>query len=193
MKNKLKTILTSFLRPLKTGTLGTRPSDAIPLANALGLINEHGIDSLLVDPASANLPFPARYLLIQRGASGYQYGDVCAGGQGGGLPLGVSSDSPAATGDVLNVRRLGARPGLELGIGTTGKSVTIDKLLVSAAGGCVQDATTLGTGNGTYWVVGRAAANVPANSSLMEVPYVPCEPYQIVNTGGTLTFPANPA
>lgn len=175
------------------GTRVTRPSGrAVALPNALGLIDEHGIESLFVDPASTNLPFPGRYLLIQRGASGYQYGDVCAGGPGGPLPLGVSSDSPYQTGDLLNVRRLGARPGLELGIGTPGKSVTIDKLLVSAAGGCVQDVSTL-TVNGTYWVVGRATASLSTTGSLMEVPFVPCEPFQIVNTGGTLTFPTNPA
>lgn len=167
------------------------PRNAVALPNTLGLMNNHGIESLLVDPASASLPFPGRYLLIQRGASGYQYGDLCAGGLGGPLPLGPSSDSPYGVGDVLNVRRLGARPGLEMGIGVAGKTVTIDKLLVSAAGGCVQDVTTL-TANGTYWVVGRAAASLTTTGSLMEVSYVPCEPFQIVNTSGTLTFPTNP-
>jgi len=166
-------------------------SSAVPLPNSLGLINDNGIESLLVDPATVNLPFPGRYLLIKRGGSGYQYGDLCNGGAGGPLPLGPSSDSPYAAGDILNVRRLGNRRGLEIGIGVAGSTVTIDKLLVSAAGGCVQDVSTLAT-NGTYWVVGRAAASLTTTGSLMEVPYVPCVPWQIINTGGTLTVPANP-
>jgi len=135
---------------------------------------------------------PARFLLYQRGASGYQYGDVCAGGPGGALPLGVSSDSPYNPNDPFNVRRLGARPGLELGLCVAGSTVTIDKLLVSAAGGRVQDVSTL-TVNGTYWVVGRAAGSVAVNSSTGEVPYVPFDPFQVINTNGTLTFPANPS
>jgi hypothetical protein len=169
----------------------TAPRGAVALPNALGLINNHGIESLIVDPASSNLPFSGRFLVIQRGASGYQYGDVCAGGPGGAYPLGISSDSPYAVGDILNVRRFSARPGLEIGIGVAGKTITIDKLLVSAAGGTVQDVTTLAV-NGTYWVVGRAAGSLTTTGSLQEVPFVPCEPYQIINTGGTLTFPANP-
>lgn len=169
----------------------TKPAGSVALANNLALINDNGIESLIVDPASVNLPFSGRYLLIQRGASGYQYGDVCAGGAGGALPLGPSSDSPYAVGDILNVRRLGNRRGLEIGIGVAGKTVTIDKLLVSAAGGTVQDVSTL-TVNGTYWVVGRAAATIAAAGSTMEVQYVPCVPWQIINTGGTLTIPANP-
>lgn len=170
----------------------TVPRGSVALPNSLALINEHGIESLFVDPASASLPFSSRYLLIQRGASGYQYGDVCAGGPGGAMPLGITSDSPFQIGDILNVRRLGARPGLEIGIGVAGKTVTIDKLIVSAAGGMIQDVTTLGAANGTYWVVGRAAANLSATPSLQETPFVPCVPFQIVNTGGTLTVPANP-
>ena len=169
-----------------------KPRKAVVLDNALGLINEHGIESLFVDPASTHLPFGNRYLLIQRGASGYQYGDLCAGGAGGNLPLGPSSDSPYAIGDVMSVRRLGARPGLEMGIGATGLAITIDHLLVSAASGCVQDITTL-TSNGQYWVVGRAAATVSSTASLLEVPYVPCDPFLITNTGGTITYYANPS
>ncbi len=169
----------------------TAPRNAVALPNSLGLLNENGIESLLVDPASAALPFGSRYLLIQRGASGYQYGDVCAGGPAGPLPLGVSSDSPYQIGDMMNVRRLGARKGLELGIGVAGSAVTIDKLLVSAAGGKVQDISTLSV-NGTYWVVGRAAATIAATSTTMEIQFVPCVPFQIINTGGTITVPANP-
>lgn len=189
MKNSLAVLLGTLTARLERLT---QPRPAVALANSVGLFNEQGLESLFIDPATVNLPFPGRYLLIQRGSSGYQYGDLCAGGPGGPLPLGPSPDSPYQGGDILSVRRLGVRPGLELGIGVSGKTVTIDKLLVSAAAGCVQDVTTL-TVNGTYWVVGRAAASLATTGSLLEVPYVPCEPYQIINTGGTLTFPTNPA
>ena len=170
-----------------------RPVLALP--NALGLINEHGIETLLLDPASSynvNNPWPGRFLLVQRGASGYQYGDLCAGGPGGSLPLGPSPDAPYNSSDPFAVRRLGARPGLELGLAVAGTTVTIDKLLVAAAAGRVQDVTTL-TVNGTYWVVGRAVASLTATNSTGEVPYVPFDPYQVINTGGTLTFPTNPS
>jgi len=125
-------------------------------------------------------------LLIARGATGYQYGDLCAGGASGSLPLGPSSDSPYAVGDVLNVRRLGARPGLEMGIAAA--AITIDHLVYSAAAGKIADLTL--AGNGTYWVVGRAAATVAANNSTMECPYIPDVPYQVTvsNGGGTYTF-----
>jgi len=163
------------------------PRKSTVLANSLGLFNEHGIESLLADPASTSLPFGSRYLLVQRGASGYQYGDLCAGGPGGALPLGPTADAPYATNDVLNVRRLGVRPGIELGIAVG--AVTIDHILVSAAGGKVQDLSTV-TVNGTYWVVGRAAATIAANNSTLEIPYVPDVPYQVAvsNGGGTYAF-----
>ena len=178
--------LDRFMGWLQRVEHGTPPP--IALANALGLINEHGIESLLIDPASANLPFTGRFLLIQRGASGYQYGDLCAGGAGGSLPLGISSDSPYAVGDVLNVRRLGARPGLEIGIASG--AITIDHLVYSAASGKIADLTL--AGNGTYWVVGRAAGTVAANNSTMECPFVPDLPYQVTvsNGGGTYAFVA---
>jgi hypothetical protein len=186
---KLKKKIARLLRTWPNRLTLRRHRLALP--NALGLLNEHGTESLLIDPASINLPFPGRYLIIQRGASGYQYGDLGAGGAN--YPLGVSSDSPYAVGDVLNVRRFSARPGLEMGIGFAGQTVTIDKLLVAYTGGTVRDVTTLATAtNGTYWVVGRAAANLTTSGSLQEVPFVPCEPYQIINTGGTLTFPTSP-
>jgi hypothetical protein len=160
----------------------------VALANSLGLLNEHGIESLLIDPASTSLPFTNRYLLIQRGASGYQYGDLCAGGASGALPLGITSDAAYAVNDVLNVRRLGARPGLEIGIAAA--AITIDHLVYSAAGGKIADLTL--AGNGTYWVVGRAAATVAANNSTMECPFVPDVPYQVTvsNGGGTYAFVA---
>jgi hypothetical protein len=166
-----------------------RPAHAMALPNALGLINEHGIESLLLDPASGNAPFTGRYLLVQRGASGYQYADLANGGSNlAAMPVGVTPDAPYAVGDVLAVRRLGARPGYEIGIAAA--AVTIDHLLVSSGSGKVSDVATVA--NGTYWVVGRAAATIAATSSTMEIPYVPDVPYLITVTGGTLTNPNNP-
>jgi len=162
------------------------PRNSVALANNLALINETGIESLFVDPATVNLPFPSRYLLIQRGGSGYQYGDVA---QGVNCPLGVSSDSPYAIGDVLNVRRLGARPGLEIGLGIAAKTVTIDNLLVAAAGGTVQDASTITT-NATYWVVGRAAATLSTTASTQEVQFIPCVPFKATYTSGVWSMAA---
>jgi len=162
------------------------PRNSVALANNLALINETGIESLFVDPASVNLPFPSRYLLIQRGGSGYQYGDVA---QGVNCPLGISSDSPYAIGDVLNVRRLGARPGLEIGLGIAAKTVTIDNLLVAAAGGTVQDASTITT-NATYWVVGRAAATLSTTASTQEVQFIPCVPFKATYTSGVWSMAA---
>lgn len=167
------------------------PKNAVALPNALGLINEHGIESLLLDPASsyATGNWPGRYYLVQRGASGYQYGDLATGGSNlAAAPIGVTPDAPYAAGDVIAVRRLGARPGYEIGIAAA--AITIDHLLVSTSGGKVSDVATVA--NGTYWVVGRAASTVAASSSTMEVAYVPDVPYLITVTGGVLTNPTNP-
>lgn len=161
------------------------------LTNALGLINESGIESLLLDTASAygGGAWPGRYYLVQRGATGYQYGDLATGGSNlAASPIGVTPDAPYSTGDVMAVRRLGSRPGYEIGIAAG--AVAIDHLLVSTAGGKVTDVATVA--NGTYWVVGRAASIVAASSSSMEVAYVPDVPYLITVTGGTLTNPTNP-
>lgn len=163
-----------------------RPRKAVALPNTLGAFNEHGIESLILDPASVNAPFTKRYLLVMRGASGAQYCDLCAGGAGGSLPLGVTSDSPQSVGDVLNVRRLGCRPGIELGIASG--AVTIDHLVVADTAGKIKDLALCG--NGTWWVVGRATATIAANNSTMECPYVPDVPYQITvsNSGGTYAY-----
>jgi len=82
--------LTKTIRAALGRWLARRPRP-VALANALGLFNEGGVETLLLDPASvynvAN-PWPNRYLLVQRGASGYQYGDIA---QGTLIPLGPSS------------------------------------------------------------------------------------------------------
>lgn len=153
------------------------------LANALSLWGAKS-ETLLLDPASSynsGNPWPGRNLLVQRGASGYQYGDL---GTAANRPLGVTLDSPYNSGDPFMVLILGAHTGLFVGVATG--AVTIDHLLVAAAGGKVTDITTLG--NGTYWVVGKAAATITATNSTMEISYVPCLPYQVTVSGGGGTY-----
>jgi hypothetical protein len=166
---------------------GARPAFGEPghryaLPNAgLGLINEHGIESLLIDPGTT-FPVTSRYLLYERG-SALQYCELAAGTK---VPLGPSSDSPYQAGDAVSVRRLGCKPGLELGI--PGSAITIDDLVCCATDGTghIVDLATLC--NGTYWVVGRAAQTCLATD--VECAYVPCYPYkiQVSNGGGTYAF-----
>jgi hypothetical protein len=166
----------------------------LALANALGLFGEK-TETLFLDPAStcnATNPWPgvtsqsARFLLVQRGATGYQYGDLA---NGTAMPLGATPDAPYNSGDPFAVIRLGAHPGLFLGV--TATAVTIDHLVYAAPKGLVADLLT--AANGTYWVVGRAAATVAAGTDLGEIPYVPCTPYQLVVTSGAITYPTNPS
>lgn len=174
----LGTLAARIERLTHIGTRVTRPSDVIALANELAAINDHGIETQQIDPASTNLPVGSRYLLYTRGATGSGYADICGVST---LPLGPSSDSPNATGDFLNIRRLGARPGLEIGIPATGFAV--DDLVLTAANGKVQ--TFNAAANGTYWVVGRAAKTTTANAT--EIAYIPTTPYKITVTGGVAT------
>lgn len=154
------------------------PGGSVALANELATINEHGIESLLIDPASGNLPVATRYLLYTRGATGTGYCDICAAAN---LPLGPSSDAPYAVGDIVNVRRLGARPGLEIGIPAS--AFTVDDVVLTAAAGKVQSLAT--AVNGTYWVIGRAVKTTPATA--IEIAYVPEAPFKVSVTGGTAT------
>ncbi|MGA3268869.1 MAG: hypothetical protein ABSE16_18870 [Verrucomicrobiota bacterium] len=167
----------------------TAPRGSVALANALGLFGAKA-ETLYLDPNStynSGNPWPGRNLLVQRGASGYQYGDLSAGTN---RPLGMTLDAPFNSSDPFEVQILGAHPGLFLGVGVAAQAVTIDHLVVAAAGGRIQDITTLG--NGTYWVVGKATATIAANADLGEVPYVPCLPYQVTvsNGGGTYAYTA---
>ena len=166
------------------------PRKSVALPNALGLFGQT-TETLLLDPAStynSGTLWPGRNLLVQRGATGYQYGDLSAGVN---RPLGMALDAPYAASDPFEVRILGACPGLFLGVGVAAKAVTTDSLVVAAALGRIQDITTV-TVNGAYWVVGKAAATIAANADLGEVPYVPCLPYQVTvsNNGGTYAVTA---
>ena len=187
--NKLRSLISSFF--ILPSSFRIRRRLALP--NALGLFGEK-TETLLLDPASAcNVanPWPGatsqatRFLLVQRGASGYQYGDLAGGTN---LPLGVTPDAPINPSDPFAVMRLGAHPGLFLGVSAT--AVTIDHLVYAAAKGQIADLSL--AANGTYWVVGRAAATIAANADLGEVPYVPCVPYQLTVTNGVFTYPTNP-
>ena len=171
----LGTLAASFERPCRRDTGAPR----FALANELGLMNDSGIETLQIDPA-ATLPIGSRYLVYERG-SAYNYGRIAGGVN---VPLGVSSDSPYAVGDLFNVRRLGAKKGFELGI--PAGAITQDHLVaVDPAGtGKVVDLTT--QGNGTYWVVGRCVKSVAATD--IEVSYVPDIPYQVNNNNGTWTY-----
>lgn len=157
----------------------TRPRP-IALANMLGLINEHGIESLIIDP-TATFPIGNRYLIYERGATGAQYAQLAAGVN---PPLGPSSDSPFQAADIVNIRRLGNKPGLELGI--PGGAITIDHLICVAKDGSGKVLDLTLQGNGTFWVVGRSAQTVAATD--IEVAYCPDIPYQITVSGGGGTY-----
>jgi hypothetical protein len=152
----------------------------IALPNELALMNEHGIETLMIQAGTS--PVSGRYLLYKRGAGGQGYCDICTATD---FPLGPSSDSPYQDGDFVNVRRLGVRPGFELGIPLA--AITVDHLVVPAAAGKVQDITAV-VANGTYWVVGRCLKTVAAGA--IEVAYAPCVPYAVTvsNNGGTYAF-----
>ncbi len=145
------------------------PRNNVALANQLGLMSEHGIETLIIDPDSS-FPVATRYLLYERGSGGYYAAVAQAQNY---MPLGPSSDSPYQAGDFVNIRRLGARKGFELGISYA--AIGQDRLVVSAGNGLIADQTTIGAG--TWWVVGRAIDGVSA--ATMETSYIPCFPYSI--------------
>jgi hypothetical protein len=153
---------------------------ALPNAG-LGLINEHGIESLIIDPG-ATFPVANRYLLYERGTA-LQYCELAAGTK---PPLGPSSDSPYQAGDIVMIRRLGCRPGLELGV--PGGAITIDHLVACNTDGSGKIVDLTAQGNGTFWVVGRAVQTCAATD--IECAYAPCTPYEITvsNGGGTYAY-----
>jgi hypothetical protein len=162
----MKKFLSLLLFP--SAFLFRRKGKPIALANQLGGLFDHGRESLEIDP-STTFPVASKYLIYKRGSSLY----YAAIADGVNLPLGVSPDAPYQAGDFLDVERLGATVGTQLGysLGT----ITIDDLVYSAAGGLVGDLTT--AGHGTFWVIGRATNTVGAAN--LEIAYVPCFPYQV--------------
>jgi hypothetical protein len=145
-----------------------RKEKPVALANQLGGLFEHARETLQIDP-STTFPVAGKYLIYKRGSSPY----YAAIADGVNLPLGPSPDAPYQAGDFLDVERLGAVGGTQLGFSTG--SVTIDDLVYSAANGLVGDLTL--AGHGTFWVIGRATNTVGAAN--LEIAYVPCSPYQV--------------
>jgi hypothetical protein len=153
---------------LPSGFFQGRKDKPIALANQLGGLFEHGRESLQIDP-STTFPVASKYLIYKRGSSQY----YAAIADGTNMPLGPSPDAAYQAGDFLDVERLGATVGTQLGFSAS--AVTIDDLVYSAASGLVGDLTT--AGHGTFWVVGRAVNTVGAASQ--EITYIPCFPYQV--------------
>ena len=157
----------------------TAPRGSVALGNELALMNEHGTETLIIQAGTA--PVSSRYLLYKRGGGGANYADICTASD---LPLGISSDSPYQDNDFVNIRRLGAKKGLEIGIASA--AITIDHLVVPAAAGKVQDLTTAAAAS--YYVIGRCNKTVAASA---EVPFVPCTPYLVTVAGnGTISVAA---
>ena len=156
------------------------PRKLIALPNELGLVNEHGIETLLVDPADTLPNTGGRYLLYMRG-SAYNYAKTCDGTH---LPLGPSSDAAYQAGDLINVRRLGCRKGFELGV-PDGAIAQDDLIVASTTAGKVKAFT--GLADGTYFVVGRCLKAVAATAS--EVAYQPLTVRKVVigSSGATFT------
>jgi len=161
----MKKFLDLFLLP--SAFLPGRKSKPIALANQFGGMFERGRETLQIDP-STTFPVASKYLLYKRGSSQY----YAALADGVNLPLGLSPDAPYQAGDFLDIERLGATVGTQLGFSTG--AVTIDDLVYSAASGLVGDLTT--AGHGTFWVIGRAVNTVGAAN--LEITYIPCFPYQ---------------
>jgi len=178
---KTQTKLTRLWRNLKS------PRGLVALPNALGLMFKDGKESLLVDSSvttPVTSPGNGKYALWVRGAA-YNTAKLCTGASGAGnAPLGISPDAPYQAGDVLTVFRLGAMPFIMLG--WSDGAITIDHLVIASAAtaGAIGDLTT--QGNGTYWVIGRAAATVSAAGN--EISFVPCMPYEITVSGGGGTY-----
>jgi hypothetical protein len=167
-----------------------RPPGSIALANAVGLMFSEGHETLQVDP-TVSFPVSSKYLGYMRGSTQY-YAKLWDGGAtAASFPLGVSPDAPYQSGDFLTINRLDATVGTQIGM--SAGAITIDHLVYAAANGLfgdLQSATAGGGGGTTYWVIGRATASVTAASQ--EISFVPCDPYLLTATNGTLTNPNNP-
>jgi hypothetical protein len=163
MKRNMRHFATALLR---AWDIRTAPAGAAALANELGGMVDHGRETLQIDPATT-FPVSSKYLIYKRGSSQY----YAAVADGVNLPLGASPDAPYQAGDFLDVERLGATRGTQLGLAAG--AITIDDLVYSAANGLVGDLAM--AGHGSYWIIGRATKTVGAANT--EVTYIPCFPY----------------
>lgn len=159
----------------------------IALANAVALVFEHGKESFQIDPA-ASFPVGTKYLNYMRGSTQY-LAKPSTGGSAAPPPLGIAPDSAYQANDFFSIERYNATVGSQIGISVG--AITIDHLVYDAG------ATTAGTlgdlstaGNGTYWVVGRAASTVAG--AALQFAFIPTAPYLLTVTGGVFTNPTNP-
>ncbi len=156
--------------------MGLNASPPVALANELALMGPPH-ETLTVDPTES-LPVANRWLLYQRGSTQY-LAKLCTAST---MPLGPSPDSPYATGDLLTIYRLANLKHFALGVPNT--AITVDDLVITAAGGKVQAFT--GASDGTYWVVGRCLKTVASTAA--EVAYSPVAPFKITITSGSGTL-----
>jgi hypothetical protein len=161
----MKKLLNLLLHP--PGFFAGTKEKPVALANQLGGLFDFGKETLEIDP-STTFPVASKYLVYKRGSTQY----YAAIADGVNMPLGPSPDAPYQAGDFLDVERLGATVGTQLGYSLG--AITIDDLVYSAANGLVGDLTT--AGHGTFWVIGRATNTVSAASQ--EIAFIPCFPYQ---------------
>src|ERR1035441_10071930 len=161
---RMKQLLAALLGTV-AATWDRLTARGVALPNELALMNEHGVETLIIQAGTA--PVSSRYLVYKRGAGGANYCDLCGATD---LPLGISSDSPYQDGDFANIRRLGAKHGLEIGIASG--ACTIDHLVVPGALGTVRDLSLATTG--AVYVIGRFNKTVATGA---EVPFVPCTPF----------------
>ena len=136
-------------------------------ANAESNTGTHGgVDTKLADAA-----FSYRHLLVKAGSDA-DHVDLCGASN---LPLGVTSDQPAAAEDPVNVTLLGvARGTVRM---TCGSAIAAQTDVYAAANGFVQ--ALPGTA-GTYYRVGRTRAVAVIVSSGVYVAEVePCLPEKV--------------
>jgi hypothetical protein len=128
--------------------------DTIRLAN----IAEGTHDGNITKAADAAIT--ERFLLGKIGSAS----DRVAVAGAADTPIGVITDEAAATGDLVNVALLGARPSTVRMVASA--AIVQGALLEPAASGRVQ---TLGAGAGTHHVVGRALDAASSAGDVIEV------------------------
>jgi hypothetical protein len=128
-------------------------------------VHGDGCITKLADAAQA-----VRHALVKIGSD---IGHVAVTTAASEIPLGVCDDECAAAEDEINVQLLGQKPGTILMVASA--AITAGDMVVAAAAGKI---ATLGTGGGTYYIVGRALTTVTTDGDLVEVAH--CVPVQRV-------------
>lgn len=165
--------LTWLLQPGITRRRARR--QIVALANELGGIDPHGVESFTVDPtstlpATGGVGSSGRQLGYMRG-SALNYVKLWDGGSGKtSFPLGISQDAPYQAGDRLAIRRLSAITGTEVGV--SAGAITVDDWVYAAANGQIGSCAV---GNpGTVWVIGKATKTV--SGANLEITFAPMMP-----------------